>query len=75
MNLLLSEAIMNSQTDSNSDKKIQTRPQIRSIFGGTKICMCTCISISKNKTQSIVQRSTSSKNDAIWAFIEHKPSI
>ena len=30
--------------DSNSHKKIKTSPQIRSIFGGTQICMC----ISKN---------------------------
>ena len=60
MNLLLSEAIMNSQympeTDSYPNKKIQMRPQIRSIFGGIKVCIC----ISKNKTQSIVQRCTTS---------------
>ena len=50
MNLLLSEAIMSvlPETDSNLHKNIQTRPQIRSIFGGTKFA-CVYLEIKPNQ--------------------------
>ena len=43
-----------SDTDSKPRTKIKTSLQIRSIFGGTQLCMC----ISKNKTQLTVQMCT-----------------